>query len=137
MKTVIYKSLVLACFAAKFFNFESANADFKGPQAQNMIQSNQNLTTVQKVLSGSFHGMKVFLKGNITQKISHDKYTFKDSTGEITIDIDQKHMPFEDFSASDTVMIYGEVEMKRKNPRIEIDVDRVEIVKKNADTNKK
>ena len=46
-------------------------------------------------------------------------------------------MPFEDFSASDTVMIYGGVEMKRKNPRIEIDVDRVEIVKKNADINKK
>ena len=64
MKKVISKSLFLACLAAKFFNFESATADFKGPQAQNMIQSNQNLTTVQKVLDGSFHGMKVFLKGN-------------------------------------------------------------------------
>lgn len=137
MKKVISKSLVLACLTAKFFNFESANADFKGPQAQNMMQSNQNLTTVQKILNGSFHGKQVFLKGNITQKISHDKYMFKDSTGEITIDIDQKHMPFEDFSASDTVMVYGEVEMKRKNPRVEIDVDRVEIVKQNTNTNKK
>lgn len=135
MKKVISKSLVLACLAAKFCNFESANADFKGPQAQNIMQSNQNLTTVQKILNGSFHGQQVFLKGNITQKISRDKYMFKDSTGEITIDIDQKHMPFEDFSASDTVMVYGEVEMKRKNPRVEIDVDRVEIVKQN--TNKK
>ena len=56
---------------------------------------------------------------------------------QITIDIDQKHMPFEDFSASDSVMIYGEVEMKRKNPRIEIDVARVEIVKQATDVHKK
>ena len=56
---------------------------------------------------------------------------------QMNIDIDQKHMPFEDFSASETVTIYGEVEMKRKNPRIEIDVARVEIVKQATDVHKK
>ena len=76
MKKVISKSLVLACLAAKFFNFESANADFKGPQAQNMMQSNQNLTTVQKILNGSFHGKQVFLKGNKVQKFE-EKYQLR------------------------------------------------------------
>ena len=129
MKKVISKSLILGCLAAKFFCYENASAEFKGPQVNNLVQSNQNFTTVQNVLSKSYHGVNVFLKGNIIQKLSHDKYTFKDSTGEITIDIDPKHMPFDNFSSTDTVIISGEVEMKRKNPRIEIDVDRVEIVK--------
>ena len=127
---IMSKGFLIACLAAKFFSYEDANADFKGPQANNVIQSNQNFTTVQNVLSKSYHGAHVFLKGNIIQKLSHDKYTFKDATGEVTIDIDPKHMPFEDFSSTDTVIISGEVEMKRKNPRIEVDVDRVEIVKK-------
>ena len=129
MKKMISKSLILGCLAAKFFCCENANAEFKGPQVNNIVQSNQNFTTVQNVLSKPYHGANVFLKGNIIQKLSHDKYTFKDSTGEITIDIDPKHMPFDNFSSTDTVIISGEVEMKRKNPRIEIDVDRVEIVK--------
>ena len=114
MKKVISKALILAYMSFGVFNL--ANAEFKGPQAQSMTHPSQGLVTVQKVLSGAFHGQQVFLQGNIAQKIAHDKYMFKDSTGEVMIDIDQKHMPFEDFSASDTVKIYGEVEMKRKNP---------------------
>ncbi|WHA05397.1 NirD/YgiW/YdeI family stress tolerance protein [Candidatus Bandiella numerosa] len=135
MKKVISKALILSCISLGALNL--ANADFKGPQAQNIENQNQGLTTVQKVLSTAFHGQHVFLQGNIIQKVSHDKYMFKDSTGEVMIDIDQKHMPFEDFSASETVTIYGEVEMKRKNPRIEIDVARVEIVKQATDVHKK
>ena len=135
MKKVISKALILSCISLGALNL--ANADFKGPQAQNIENQNQGLTTVQKVLSTAFHGQHVFLQGNIIQKVSHDKYMFKDSTGEVMIDIYQKHMPFEDFSASETVTIYGEVEMKRKNPRIEIDVARVEIVKQATDVHKK
>ena len=135
MKKVITKALILSCISLGALNL--ANADFKGPQAQNIENQNQGITTVQKVLSTAFHGQHVFLQGNIIQKVSHDKYMFKDSTGEVMIDIDQKHMPFEDFSASETVTIYGEVEMKRKNPRIEIDVARVEIVKQATDVHKK
>jgi uncharacterized protein (TIGR00156 family) len=135
MKKVITKALILSCISLGVLNL--ANADFKGPQAQSMTHPSQGLITVQTVLNGAFHGQQVFLQGNITQKISHDKYTFKDSTGEIVIDIDQKHMPFEDFSASETVKIYGEVEMKKKNPRIEIDVARVEVVKQTTDAHKK
>ncbi|MBY0581161.1 MAG: NirD/YgiW/YdeI family stress tolerance protein [Rickettsiales bacterium] len=135
MKKVISKALILSCISLGVLNL--ANADFKGPQAQNIENQNQGLTTVQKVLSTAFHGQHVFLQGNIIQKVAHDKYMFKDSTGEVMIDIDQKHMPFEDFSASETVRIYGEVEMKRKNPRIEIDVARVEIVKQATDVHKK
>lgn len=135
MKKVISKALILSCISLGALNL--ANADFKGPQAQNIENQNQGLTTVQKVLSTAFHGQHVFLQGHIIQKVSHDKYMFKDSTGEVMIDIDQKHMPFEDFSASETVTIYGEVEMKRKNPRIEIDVARVEIVKQATDVHKK
>ena len=135
MKKVISKALILSCISLGALNL--ANADFKGPQAQNIENQNQGLTTVQKVLSTAFHGQHVFLQGKIIQKVSHDKYMFKDSTGEVMIDIDQKHMPFEDFSASDTVKIYGEVEMKRKNPRIEIDVARVEVVKQATDVHNK
>ncbi|WP_236870165.1 YgiW/YdeI family stress tolerance OB fold protein [Candidatus Bandiella numerosa] len=135
MKKVVSKALMLSCMSLGLVCF--ANAEFKGPQAQSLTHPSQGLTTVQTVLNGAFHGQQVFLQGNIAQKISHDKYMFKDSTGEIVIDIDQKHMPFEDFSASDTVKIYGEVEMKRKNPRIEIDVARVEVVKQATDVHKK
>ena len=102
-----------------------ANADFTGPQTQGTVKSE----TVQNVLNSSFHGMKVLLTGKIVQKLSHDKYQFKDSTGEITIDIDQKYLPFNDFTTTDTVMISGEIDMKKRNRRLEIDVKRVEIIK--------
>ena len=115
MKKVISKALILSCISLGALNL--ANADFKGPQAQNIENQNQGLTTVQKVLSTAFHGQHVFLQGNIIQKVSHDKYMFKDSTGEVMIDIDQKHMPFEDFSASETVTIDEEKESTDRNRR--------------------
>ncbi len=142
MKKMISKSLILGFLAAKFLCYENASADFQGPQVSKMNQSNQDLTTVQDVLNESnsktygqksygsrIHGKTVFLKGNIMQQLSHDKFTFKDNTGEITIDIDAKHMPFDNFSSTDTVIISGKVERKNKGLGIEIDVDRVEIVK--------
>ena len=75
MKKVITKALILSCISLGALNL--ANADFKGPQAQNIENQNQGLTTVQKVLSTAFHGQHVFLQGNIIQKVSHDKYMFK------------------------------------------------------------
>lgn len=69
----------------------------------------------------------------MSQKILRDKYMFNDSAGEVIISIDQNHMSFEDSSAS----VFYELEMKRKNPTVKIEFDRVKIIKQNIDTGKK
>ena len=63
----------------------------------------------------------VTLQGNITQKLSHDKYTFKDSTGSLTVEIDDDKWMGLFQNANDTVEIVGEIDKKLNTTEIEVD----------------
>ena len=52
----------------------------------------------------------VTVKGNITKKLSKDKYLFKDSTGEIVVEIDSKYWQGVEVSEKDVVELSGEVD---------------------------
>ena len=62
----------------------------------------------------------VTLTGNITQAIGREYYTFRDSTGEITIEIERKVWGGITVGPSDRVEITAEVEIKRGG-RIEVE----------------
>ena len=66
---------------------------------------------------------KVVLRGNIIKQLGHEKYVFKDATGEITIEVDDDDWQGLSVGATDLVEIYGEVDKDWNS--VEIDVDAV------------
>lgn len=69
----------------------------------------------------------VVLVGRITRAIGSDHYTFKDNTGEITIEVDNEDWRGVNVSPQSKIRIYGEVDKDfAQNPTI--DVKRVDII---------
>lgn len=68
----------------------------------------------------------VTLRGNITQRLTDDNYLFKDSTGEIQVDIDHDKWQGQTVSPTDLVEITGEVDKDWNS--IEIDVKQIKKV---------
>ena len=64
----------------------------------------------------------VILTGNIVQSLGRERFTFRDSTGDITIEVDRDLWLLLDLSvsANDPVEIRGEIDIK--NRAVEIDV---------------
>jgi len=52
----------------------------------------------------------VTVRGNIIKKLSKDKYLFKDSTGEIVVEIDSKYWRGVEVDEKDIVELSGEVD---------------------------
>ena len=61
-------------------------------------------------------GTLVILTGNIVKSLGREKFTFRDSTGEVTIEIDSNLWVFLDLSvsANDLVEIRGEIEIQNR-----------------------
>lgn len=66
---------------------------------------------------------KVVLRGTIVKQLGHEKYLFKDNTGEITIEIDDDDWHGLTIGPNDQVEIFGEVDKDWNS--VEIDVDSV------------
>lgn len=67
---------------------------------------------------------KVLLTGNITESLGDEKYIFRDSTGEITVEIERKLLREISVSENGIVEISGEVDVERR--QIIIDVENIE-----------
>jgi len=69
---------------------------------------------------------KVVLEGNIINSLGDEKYTFKDATGEIIIEIDDEDWNGEKATPENTVVIFGEVDKDIDEPT-KIDVESFKI----------
>ena len=69
----------------------------------------------------------VRLKGKITKNLGDDKYSFSDDTGVIIVEIDDEDWNGKDVTASDIIIIDGEVDKGFLSS--EIDVNTIELVK--------
>lgn len=67
----------------------------------------------------------VVLQGHITRKLGDEKYEFKDSTGTITVEIDDEDLPPVAFDDKTRVKLTGKVD--KGLLQREVDVDRLEI----------
>lgn len=65
----------------------------------------------------------VKLRGNITQRLSDDRYTFRDETGTVNVEIDHKRWNGVTVSPQDKVEIRGKVDKEWND--FEIDVKQV------------
>jgi len=83
-------------------------------------------TTVKQALTMK-DDSKVQLKGYVVKAVGDEKYQFRESTGTITVEIDDELWQGKPVSAKTPVVIIGEVDIDYKPAkRVEIDVDQVQ-----------
>ena len=82
-------------------------------------------TTVKQALAMKVDS-KVQLKGYVVKAVGDEKYQFRDSTGTITVEIDDELWQGKPISAKTPVIITGEIDIDYKPAkRVEIEVDQV------------
>ena len=110
--------LIALCTAGIVFAQQSGG--FTGPSAPGTIngQAEYQAVTVNQLQTLPLAKSYVTLTGNITQSLGRKNYTFRDTTGEITVDIDTHYWWGLSVSPSDRIQILVEVERKR-NGKIE------------------
>ena len=109
-----------------------ASAEFTGPNEPAATATNpkggfvsgaETIVTVKQV-NEMRDDVPVIIQGKIIQRMGDEKYLFEDSTGSITIEIDDDDWRGQTVSPTDTVKLYGEVD--RGIFTTEIDIDYVE-----------
>ena len=104
------------------FNGPSATATQTQSQQGGFVDNNANLTTAAKVKDMKDDSW-VKLRGNITERLSDDRYTFRDESGTVVVEIDHKRWNGVTVGPQDTVEIQGEVDKDWNE--FEIDVKQV------------
>jgi len=117
-KNLILASLLLSSTTV-FAEFIGSNTQQKQTQGEFSGPSISKTTVKQaKTLKDD---MPVVLEGNIIQHLGKDNYLFRDSTGEITIEIDHDDWNGVTVKPKDTVTIYGEIDKDWNSFEIEVD----------------
>lgn len=126
------KKISMIALGTLFAVVGTAGAGFDGPDAApvknsnpkgGFVNENEVIVTVKQV-NELRDDVPVIVKGKILQRIGDEKYLFEDSTGSITIEIDDDDWRGQTISPSDSVKVYGDVD--RGIFKTEIDVDYIE-----------
>ena len=126
------KKVSLVVVGALFAVVGTATAGFEGADATTVkhsnpkggfVNENEVVVTVKQV-NEMRDDVPVIVKGKIVQRMGDEKYLFEDSTGSITIEIDDEDWRGQTITPADTVKVYGDVD--RGFFKTEIDVDYVE-----------
>ena len=123
----------LFILAAVIFVSSSAFADFSGPSAYPAGQGGFNSGSVSysvspiKDVMGMYDDQIAVVQGNITKRISDDKYLFRDKSGEIVVEIDYKYWAGLQVDEKDTLELTGKVD--RDYAGVTLDVFMVKKVK--------
>ena len=89
-------------------------------------QTQTGKVTVASIKKNPIDDMDVVLQGNLLKKVSHERYTFSDGTGEITVEIDDEDFGGKQVNLNTKIEIHGEVEVRGSS--VEIDVGWFRIV---------
>jgi uncharacterized protein (TIGR00156 family) len=109
----------------------AAQGGFSGPSATpaqtqtqqgGFVDNDANLTTAAKVKDQKDDSW-VKLRGNIIERLSDDRYLFRDTTGTVNVEIDHKRWNGQTITPQDKVEIQGKVDKEWNE--FEIDVKQV------------
>jgi uncharacterized protein (TIGR00156 family) len=107
-------SLALAAFNdGKTAQLSQSSGGFNGP-TQGVV------LTIKEALE-AHEDTPVQLTGNIISALGNKNYLFKDTTGEITVEISNKHWKGQTITPTDKIQLLGEVEKTWNS--VEIDVE--------------
>lgn len=108
-------AFLLTVFLIQESHAQTLAGGFEGPKV------NVNQTTVAEALKMSDES-RVSLVGQIINSLGDDKYTFKDQTGEVVIEIDDEDWQGQKVTPENTIEITGEIDKEFAEP-MQIDVD--------------
>ena len=114
----------------------AAQGGFTGPSATQtqtqtqtqqggFVDNNANLTTAAKVKDLKDDAW-VKLRGNITERLADDRYTFRYESGTVVVEIDHKRWNGLNITPKDVVEIQGEVDQDKHG--VDIDVKQIKKV---------
>lgn len=128
MKKFAAMTAILALCAAPAFAADQGG--FNGPgTTQNGGFNGPNSSAVSVENAKKLNDdAPVTLRGNIVERVSDELYLFKDASGTINVDIDNKRWNGATITPQDVVEIQGEVDKGRNS--VEIDVKRINKVTK-------
>ena len=108
---------------AAFAGFQPDTPVQKPSSMGGFVGGSESIVTVKQVKEMR-DDVPVVVQGNIVQRMGDEKYLFEDSTGSITVEIDNKDWRGQTVSPSDPVQLYGEGAAGLF--KTEIDIDYVE-----------
>jgi len=122
------KSVLAAVLATSAMYAVAANTTVNNtatPAVNHQAIAAPKTVTVKQALSLK-DDTEVQLKGYIVKSVGDEKYQFRDSTGTITVDVDDELWHGKAVSAKTPVTLVGEIDVDYKpTKRVEIDVDQV------------
>ncbi|MBP3316326.1 MAG: YgiW/YdeI family stress tolerance OB fold protein [Alphaproteobacteria bacterium] len=95
--------------------FGAANAEFQpvNPTTTSakggFVSGAETISTVKQIMEMR-DDVPVIVKGNIVQRMGDETYLFEDSTGSITVEIDDDEWRGQTITPTDPVKLYGEVD---------------------------
>lgn len=119
MKKVLTLAAVVALSAPAFAGFQGNGSAQGGYQGGSKSQSVKTVAQAKRAYDDTY----VVLRGNITGKVGEEKYTFKDSTGSIRVEIDDDIWGGLNVNSATKVTLHGKVD--HDDGRVEIDVKRI------------
>lgn len=110
----------------------TASAGFEGPDAAPVKNTNpkggfvsgEEVIVTVKQVNEMRDDVPVIMKGKIIQRKGSEKFLFEDSTGSITVEIDDDDWRGQTITPTDSVKLYGDVD--RGIFSTEVDVDYIE-----------
>ena len=125
-KLLALTSIIFVMTASTVYADYAENTQYNNAVGGYTGTSQDKATTVASVKTFADNSY-ISLQGNIVSKIGKEKYLFKDSTGTITVEIDDKVWAGKTVNANDTVKITGEVDKDFNS--LSVEVDTISIIK--------
>lgn len=114
------KTLAFATAALSVFSIGAAQAQFVG--------QSQPVTTVKQVLDNGRDDQMVVLEGNLINQVRNDKYTLRDATGTIVVEIDDRIFAGQRVDSNTKVRVEGEIDTEIMKPN-EVEAHRLTVIR--------
>lgn len=122
MKKLMTMAAIFALSTSAFAGFQGNSSNNNGNGGFNGTGSGQGVSTVAQAKKANDNSWAV-LTGYIVSRSGDERYTFKDATGQIQVEIDDKIWGSVQANPKTKVTIEGEVD--KEYGRTEIDVKRI------------
>lgn len=114
------KTLAFAAAALSVFSIGATQAQFVG--------QSQPVTTVKQVLDNGRDDQMVVLEGNLINQVRSDKYTLRDATGTIVVEIDDRIFAGQRVDSNTKVRVEGEIDTEIMKPN-EVEAHRLTVIR--------
>ena len=117
------KTLAFPAAALSVFSIGAAQAQFVGGPS-----NVTTVKTVKQVLDNGRDDQMVVLEGNLINQVRNDKYTLRDATGTIVVEIDDRIFAGQRVDSNTKVRVEGEIDAEIMKPN-EVEAHRLTVIR--------